>query len=112
MAPAHPDWSNDAFPEVFAKLAAERGLSQREIARRANVSQSHLSRLVRRADYRVHPSLTLLRRVALALGIEPEHFREYREQIVLTRVREDAIFRDDLYGRIRHSQPDRRSHDG
>ena len=68
-------------------------LTLRALAREAAVSDSHLSRLVRGAAYKTRPSPDLARRVAVALSLAPDYFREFREAFVIERVRRDAALR-------------------
>jgi transcriptional regulator with XRE-family HTH domain len=82
------------------RLLDERHLSIRALAREAGVTDAHLSRVLRRANYKT-PSGDLARRVAVALGLPEDYFPEYREAFVIERVRGDAELRDRLYGRLR-----------
>jgi transcriptional regulator with XRE-family HTH domain len=74
-------------------------MTMRALAREAGVTSAHLSRVLRRADYKT-PSGQLASRVAVALDLPPDYFAEYREALVIERVKEDARFRDDMYARL------------
>jgi transcriptional regulator with XRE-family HTH domain len=86
--------------DELPQLVQERQLSLRKLAQLADVNQSHLSRVLRRADYKT-PSAELVRRVALALGLPQDYFPEFRESVVHDAVRADAKLRDELYDRLR-----------
>lgn len=66
------------------------------LGKRVVVTGAHLSRVVRGADYKA-VSTDLARRVALALGLPEDYFPEYREGVVIERVKTDPHYRDRLY---------------
>jgi len=82
------------------RLLQERGWSIRELARRAEVTDAHLSRVLRRVNYKT-PSGELARRVAVALELSNDYFPEYREAFVIEAVRRNARLREDLYRKLR-----------
>jgi transcriptional regulator with XRE-family HTH domain len=90
------------FAEELAALLEEKALSQRGLAAEVGVSPSHLSRLLRRADYRNTPSRELVRKIALALELPEDHFVEYREAAVVERVLSDEAFREASYTRLKN----------
>jgi transcriptional regulator with XRE-family HTH domain len=102
------DQTDTPFIDELPRLLRERGMSLRALAATIGISDSHLSRVLRRADYKT-PSPDLTRRVALALGLPPDYFLELREAYVLEQVRSDPELRNDLYARLtrerRRSQP-------
>ena len=89
--------TDEQFSQALAGLLAERGLSQRQLAELADVEQSHLSRLLRRADSRLRPSADLAERIAVALGLPRDYFREYREGAIIERIRTDSRALNRLY---------------
>jgi transcriptional regulator with XRE-family HTH domain len=89
------------FAEELAALLEERGLSQRALAAEVRVAQSHISRLLRRADYQTRPSIELMRRVAVALDLPDDYFTEYRESMIIERVLGDDAFREAAYTRLK-----------
>jgi transcriptional regulator with XRE-family HTH domain len=94
------------FAVELPRLLAERPLSLRAFARQIDVSNSHLSRVVRGVDYK-RPSADLVRKVALALGLPPDYFPEFRESFVLERIRSDSKLRNKLYAEMtRHGSLD------
>ena len=94
--------TNRPFVEELPRLARERGLSLRKVAQAADVNPSHLSRVLRRTDYKT-PSAELVRRVAVALDLPPDYFPEFRFAAVQEEVRRNAALRDELYDQL----PDR-----
>jgi transcriptional regulator with XRE-family HTH domain len=88
-----------AFTEEVPRLLKEHGMSIRALAAAIGVSDSHLSRVLRRADYKT-PSTDLAKRVAEAFGKPADYFPEYREAFVIERIRSDARLRNDLYSRL------------
>src|SRR2546427_9793760 len=92
--------SDSPFTEELPRLLQKRGMSLRALAKQIGISDSHLSRVVRRADYKTaSPDLT--RRIAVALGLAPDYFPEFREAYVIDRIRTDPKLRDSLYVRLR-----------
>jgi transcriptional regulator with XRE-family HTH domain len=93
-----------AFVEELPSLLNERHLSLRGLAREAGVTDAHLSRLLRGVGYRTRPSADLAQRVAIALGLPPDYFREYREAAVIEEVKRDPQFREELYKRLKREK--------
>jgi transcriptional regulator with XRE-family HTH domain len=91
--------SDTPFTSELPRLLRERGMSLRGLASEIAISDSHLSRVVRKADYKTaSPDLT--RRVAVALGLPPDYFPEFREARVVERVKRDAALRNRLYDEL------------
>jgi len=89
-----------SFIEELPALLNERRLSLRALAREVGVTDAHLSRLLRGVGYRTKPSANLAHRVALALELPPDYFREYREALVIEQVKNDPRLREELYDRL------------
>jgi transcriptional regulator with XRE-family HTH domain len=92
-----------SFVDELPELLRERSMSLRQLARDVDVTDSHLSRLLRGVGYRTKPSKDLARRVAVVLGLEPDYFLEYREAVVVDAVRADPRLREELYDRVKKS---------
>ena len=88
------------FVDELPRLLAEREMSLRALAREVGVTDAHLSRVLRRVEYKT-PSADLARRVAVALGLPPDYFPEFREGFVIDWIRSDRALRDELYDRLR-----------
>ena len=86
-------------------------MSLRGLAATIGISDSHLSRVLRRADYKT-PSPDLTRRVALALGLPPDYFPEFREAYVMDQVRSDPELRNNLYARLTRARGTKPSQPG
>jgi transcriptional regulator with XRE-family HTH domain len=99
------------FTEEVPRLLKERGMSTRALAATIGVSDSHLSRVLRRADYKT-PSPDLTRRVALALDLPADYFPEFREAYVVERIKRDRKLLNDLYGRLTHTRSRRSTSKG
>jgi transcriptional regulator with XRE-family HTH domain len=93
-------WTNTPFVDEVPRLLIERGLSIRALARQVEISDPHLSRVLRRADYKT-VSGDLARRVALALDLPADYFPEYRAAVAVERIRNDPVFRDRVYAQAR-----------
>ena len=87
------------FSEEVPHLLRERGMSLRALAIKVEVSDSHLSRVLRGKDYK-SAGPELARRVAAALGLPDDYFPEFREAYVIGRIRNDPRLRDRLYARL------------
>jgi transcriptional regulator with XRE-family HTH domain len=92
------------FTEELPRLLKERGISVRALAATIGISDSHLSRVMRRADYKT-PSPELTKRIALALGLSPDYFLEFREAYVIEQIKSDPKLRNDLYRRLQKRGP-------
>ena len=95
----HRALTDRPFVEEVPRLLRERGLSIRALAREVGVTDGHLSRVLRRVNYKT-PGPELARRVAIALGLPPDYFPEYRKGFVLERIRTDAVLCDELYAKV------------
>ena len=85
--------------EELPRLLEERGLSISAIAREAGVTPSYLSKVLRGAYYKT-PSGALTAKVARSLGLPTEYFPEYREAMVLSRLKSDPSFRDRVFDQL------------
>ena len=92
--------TNDPFVKELPRLLHDRELSLREVARRARVDPSHLSRVLRGTNYK-SPSSELTRKVSIALDLPPDYFPEFREAIVIQRIRANRDLRERLYARLK-----------
>jgi transcriptional regulator with XRE-family HTH domain len=99
MGPVNPETTNARFADEVPRLLEERGMSIRALAVKVEVNPSHLSRVLRQANYK-SVSRELARRVALALNRPEDYFPEYREAYVIDRIHDDPKLRDDLYARL------------
>jgi transcriptional regulator with XRE-family HTH domain len=92
--------TDSPFVEEVPRLLEERGMSIRALAAAIGVSDSHLSRVLRRADYKT-PSTDLTTRVARVFDLPADYFPEFREAWVIERIKSDSKLRNTLYARLR-----------
>ena len=91
-------FSEDAFGETVQALMAETGTTYRGLAERSGLSAGYLNHLVH--GNRPVPSNDVVRTLAAALGVEPEHFREYRLRVITERLEAMPDLIDRLYRRL------------
>jgi transcriptional regulator with XRE-family HTH domain len=89
-------YTHERFGDELADLLNERGWSQRRLATAVGVDPAHISRALATPEAR-RPSAALAGRVAIALGLPPDYFPEYREEQVIAAVRRDPQLRERLY---------------
>ena len=76
----------------------ETGTTYRGLADKADLSAGYLNHIVH--GNRPVPSNDVVARIATALGVEPEHFREYRIRVITQRLEEMPDLIDRLYRRL------------
>ena len=76
----------------------ETSLTYRGLAAKTDLSAGYLNHLVH--GNRPVPSNDVVERLAGALGVEPEHFREYRLRVITRRLEEMPELIDRLYRRL------------
>ncbi|MBD0330971.1 MAG: helix-turn-helix domain-containing protein [Thermoleophilia bacterium] len=91
-------FSEEAFGPTVERLMRERGITYRQLADLTELSAGYLNHLVH--GNRPVPSNDVVERLAEALGVEPEHFREYRLRVVTERLERMPEMIDRLYRRL------------
>ena len=91
-------YSDDQFGATIERLMAETGLTYRGLAAKTGLSAGYLNHLVH--GNRPVPSTDVVARLAGALGVEPEHFREYRLRVISDRLEEVPDLVDRLYKKL------------
>jgi transcriptional regulator with XRE-family HTH domain len=86
------------FGTALAGLMREQGISYRMLASRTSLSAGYLNHLVH--GNRPVPANAVIERIASALGVPPERFREYRLRVVTERLAELPELVDRLYREI------------
>jgi transcriptional regulator with XRE-family HTH domain len=76
----------------------ESGVTYRGLADQTNLSAGYLNHLVH--GNRPVPSDDIVRRLAKALNVDPEHFREYRLRLITQKLEEMPELIDRLYRRL------------
>jgi transcriptional regulator with XRE-family HTH domain len=92
-------FSAEAFGPTVEKLMDETGVTYRALADKTKLSAGYLNHLVH--GNRPVPSDDVMRTLAKALGVEPEHFREYRLRVITERLEAMPDLIDRLYKRLR-----------
>jgi transcriptional regulator with XRE-family HTH domain len=91
-------FSEEPFGPTIEALMGEAGVTYRELAQRTGLSAGYLNHLVH--GNRPVPSNEVVRTLAEALGVEPEHFREYRLRVITDRLEAMPELIDRLYRRF------------
>jgi transcriptional regulator with XRE-family HTH domain len=92
-------FSDEPFGATVEKLMDETGVTYRALADKTKLSAGYLNHLVH--GNRPVPSDDVMRTLAKALGVEPEHFREYRVRVITERLEAMPELIDRLYKRLR-----------
>lgn len=96
--PRRRKYSEEAFGDTIERLMGETGLTYRGLAARTSLSAGYLNHLVH--GNRPVPSKEVVERLASALGVEAEHFREYRLRVITDRLEGMPAMIDRLYRRL------------
>ena len=99
MARRKRRFSEEAFGPTVEKLMDETGVTYRALADKTKLSAGYLNHLVH--GNRPVPSDDVMRTLAKALGVEAEHFREYRLRVITERLEAMPDLIDRLYKRLR-----------
>jgi transcriptional regulator with XRE-family HTH domain len=92
-------FSEEPFGPTIERLMDETGVTYRALADKTKLSAGYLNHLVH--GNRPVPSDEVMRTLAKALGVEPEHFREYRLRVITERLEAMPDLIDRLYKRLR-----------
>jgi transcriptional regulator with XRE-family HTH domain len=96
--PRKKKYSEEPFGATIERLMGETGLTYRGLAAKTELSAGYLNHLVH--GNRPVPSREVVTRLARALGVEPEHFREYRLRVITDRLEAMPDFADRLFKRL------------
>jgi transcriptional regulator with XRE-family HTH domain len=96
--PRRRRFSEDPFGPTLERLMAETGVTYRALAAKTKLSAGYLNHLVH--GNRPVPSNDIVKKLADALGVEPEHFREYRLRVITEKLEEMPDLIDRLYKRL------------
>jgi transcriptional regulator with XRE-family HTH domain len=96
-------FSEEPFGPTVVRLMEEAGLTYRGLAARTGLSAGYLNHIVH--GNRPVPGNAVLARVAEALGVEPEHFLEYRIRTITERLQRMPALVDRLYRRLTEEEP-------
>lgn len=90
-------FSTEPFGATVQALMAETGTTYRALADRTGLSAGYLNHLVH--GNRPVPSNDVMAALAKGLGVEPEHFREYRVRVITDKLEAMPELVDRLYKR-------------
>jgi len=91
-------FSEEPFGPTIERLMDEAGVTYRSLAAKTGLSAGYLNHLVH--GNRPVPSNGVIDRLADALGVEPEHFREYRIRVITQKLEAMPDLIDRLYKRL------------
>jgi transcriptional regulator with XRE-family HTH domain len=91
-------FSEEPFGPTIERLMAESGVTYRGLADKTRLSAGYLNHLVH--GNRPVPSNEVVETLAEALGVEPQHFREYRLRVITERLEQMPDMIDRLYRRL------------
>jgi transcriptional regulator with XRE-family HTH domain len=91
-------FSSEPFGDAIERLMNELGVTYRGLAAKTDLSAGYLNHLVH--GNRPVPSNDVIERLASALDVEPEHFREYRLRVITERLERMPDMVDRLYKRF------------
>jgi transcriptional regulator with XRE-family HTH domain len=96
--PRRRKYSEQPFGPTLERLMDDTGTTYRGLADRTELSAGYLNHLVH--GNRPVPSNAVIERLADALGVEPEHFLEYRVRVITERLEQLPDLVDRLYRRL------------
>ena len=91
-------YSDEHFGPTIERLMTETGATYRGLADRADLSAGYLNHIVH--GNRPVPSNDMIERIAESLGVEAEHFREYRIRVITEKLEAMPELIDRLYKRL------------
>ena len=90
--------STDSLGPTIERLMTETGTTYRGLADKADLSAGYLNHIVH--GNRPVPSNDVIERIAESLGVEAEHFREYRIRVITEKLEAMPELIDRLYKRL------------
>jgi len=91
-------FSDEPFGPTIERLMTETGVTYRGLADKTKLSAGYLNHLVH--GNRPVPSDKVVGQLAKALGVGPEHFREYRLRMITERLEAMPALIDRLYRQL------------
>jgi transcriptional regulator with XRE-family HTH domain len=91
-------YATEPFGPAVERLMNESGVTYRALAAKTGLSAGYLNHLVH--GNRPVPSNDVVRTLAEALDVEPEHFREYRVRLITERLETMPDLVDRLFKRL------------
>jgi len=91
-------YSDEPFGPTIERLMEETGTTYRGLASKSDLSAGYLNHIVH--GNRPVPSNDVIARIAESLGVEAEHFREYRIRVITDKLEAMPELIDRLYKRL------------
>ena len=91
-------YSDETFGPTIERLMVETGTTYRGLADKSDLSAGYLNHIVH--GNRPVPANDVIARIARSLGVEPEHFREYRIRVITEKLEAMPELIDRLYKRL------------
>ena len=91
-------YSDEPFGSTVEQLMIDTGTTYRGLADKSDLSAGYLNHIVH--GNRPVPSNDVIARIATALDVEPEHFREYRIRVITEKLEQMPELIDRLYKRL------------
>jgi len=91
-------FSSESFGPSIERLMNETGITYRGLAAKSGLSAGYLNHLVH--GNRPVPSNEIVEQLAVALDVEPDHFREYRLRVITEKLEAMPDLVDRLYRRL------------
>jgi transcriptional regulator with XRE-family HTH domain len=91
-------FSDEALGPTIERLMMETGITYRALAEKTDLSAGYLTHIVH--GNRPVPSTDVLERIAKALGVKPEYFREVRIRVITEKLETMPDLVDRLYKRL------------
>jgi transcriptional regulator with XRE-family HTH domain len=91
-------YSAEPFGQAVERLMNESGTTYRALAAKTGLSAGYLNHLVH--GNRPVPSNQVVEQLAAALGVDADHFREYRVRVITERLEAMPEMIDRLYKRL------------
>jgi transcriptional regulator with XRE-family HTH domain len=98
MAAKKRTYSSESLGPTIERLMAETGVTYRALAEKTDLSAGYLNHIVH--GNRPVPSNDVLARIAKALGVQPDHFREVRIRVITEKLEQTPALVERLYKRL------------
>jgi len=98
MAPKKRTYSKDSLGPTIERLMSETGVTYRGLADKTGPSAGYLNHIVH--GNRPVPSSDVLAKIAKALGVKADHFREVRVRVITDRLEQMPELVERLYKRL------------
>ena len=98
MAPKKRTYSKDSLGPTIERLMSETGVTYRGLADKTGLSAGYLNHIVH--GNRPVPSSDVLAKIAKALGVKADHFREVRVRVITDRLEQMPELVERLYKRL------------